>query len=349
MKQGVLARLLSALFLFSGAFLTTAASHAETDPTSAVIIMYHRFGEQDHPSTSIALDQFQAHVDELLHGGYTVLPLKQVVAALQSGEKLPDRTVAITIDDAFLSVYEKAWPILKQANLPFTLFVATDPIDRGLPDYMSWDQLAEMQAAGVDMGSQAVTHPHMPSQSAEASRQELVGSADRLQEMLGQRPTLFAYPYGETSLAIMKQAKQAGYAAAFGQHSGVAYAGLEPFYLPRFPLNETYGALDRFKRLANALPLPVEGLVPRDPLLPKGPPGNPPAFGFSAKIPADEIERLRCFHSDVSRMSQFEKLGNRVEVRFDAPFESGRTRINCTVQSSNNRWRWFGMQYYTAP
>lgn len=316
---------------------------------AAVIVMYHRFGEDDYPSTSIAMDQFEAHVAELTSGAYTVLPLPDIVDALLSGERLPDRTVGITIDDAYLSVYERAWPILRDAGLPFTLFVATDPVDRSVPGYMTWEQISELQTAGIDIGSQAITHPHMPTLSAARIERELVGSAARLKERLGARPTLFAYPYGEASLAIMERTRETGYRAAFGQHSGVAQSGIDPFYLPRFPLNVNYGGIDRFRQLVNALPLPVTGVSPRDPLLPSGAPGNPPAFGFSVDAEVGDLGRLNCFHSDASRMTAKEILGSRVEVRFDAPFAAGRTRINCTMRAEEGRYRWFGMQYFVAP
>ncbi|MFP3386390.1 polysaccharide deacetylase family protein, partial [Tritonibacter sp. SIMBA_163] len=89
-------------------------------------------------------------------------------ARIDAGKPLPPRTVAITIDDAYLSVYETAWPLLRKHDLPFALFVATDPVDRGIPGYMDWDQIRELEAGGVEIGSQAVTHPHMPGLSQAA-------------------------------------------------------------------------------------------------------------------------------------------------------------------------------------
>src|SRR3546814_14987397 len=62
------------------------------------------------------------------------------------------------------------------------------------------------------------------------------------------------YPYGEISLALRQAVIDAGFAGAFGQHSGAAGGSADRFALPRFPLNEAYGALDRFRLLANALP-----------------------------------------------------------------------------------------------
>ena len=75
----------------------------------AVILMYHRFGEDRLPSTNIRLDQFDAHLEKLSSGNYSVWPLAKIVDHLQKDMPLPDRTVAITIDDAYLSVFTEAW------------------------------------------------------------------------------------------------------------------------------------------------------------------------------------------------------------------------------------------------
>ncbi|MDH5410757.1 MAG: polysaccharide deacetylase family protein, partial [Alphaproteobacteria bacterium] len=119
----------SLAFLIAAAIQLTPAVAAAAD--SAVFLMYHRFGEDIYPATNVRIEQFEAHITELTKGPYTVLPASEIVAALQSGKELPDRTVGITIDDAYLSVYTEAWPRLKAAGLPFTLFVATDAVDKG--------------------------------------------------------------------------------------------------------------------------------------------------------------------------------------------------------------------------
>ena len=97
---------------------------------SAVILMYHRFGETQFPSTNIRLEQLNAHINELKRGPYTVLPVAEIVSRIKSGKPLPDRTVGITVDDGFKSVYEEAWPRFEKANLPFTVFYFHGPIRR---------------------------------------------------------------------------------------------------------------------------------------------------------------------------------------------------------------------------
>ena len=163
----------------------------------ATILMYHRFGEDRYPSTNVRIEQFEEHLEILASGPYNVWPLEQIVDHLLTGKPLPDRTVAITIDDAYLSVFEEAFPRLRDRGFHATLFVATRPVDRNLGGYMSWKQLREWQAAGFGIGSQTQTHPHMHRLSIEANREELRISNERFLAELGIRPTLFAYPYGE--------------------------------------------------------------------------------------------------------------------------------------------------------
>ena len=112
-------------------FPVSAHAAVSADQSAATIIMYHRFGERDYPSTNVRIEQFEAHIRELQSGPYTVLPLEQIIEAYRVGHELPSHTVAITIDDAYRSVYTEAWPRLRDAKLPFTLFVATDPVDQG--------------------------------------------------------------------------------------------------------------------------------------------------------------------------------------------------------------------------
>src|SRR5688572_7722820 len=95
----------------------------------AVAFIYHRFGEGSLPSTSVSLAQFDAHLDHLAHNGFKVWSLDRVVGALLEGTALPEKVVAITIDDGFASIYTEAYPRLKARGFAFTVFLNTDAID----------------------------------------------------------------------------------------------------------------------------------------------------------------------------------------------------------------------------
>ena len=339
-------------FRLLGAALAAVLAGMAVSPVpagaTAVVLMYHRFGESHYPSTSITLEQFDAHLAELESGGYNVVPVPDIIAALKAGRELPDRTVGITVDDAYLSVYAHAWPRLKEAKLPFTLFVATDAVDRatsqGAAGYMTWDQVREMAASGVTIGSQTASHLHMPVAGAERNRAELTRSNDRFATELGKRPDIFAYPYGEASLAVEKLVAEAGFVASFGQHSGAVGSQGDLYNLPRFALNENYGDIDRFRLVVNTLPLPVSDITPVDPLITDN---NPPAIGFTVAGDVGDLARMSCFVSPDK--ATIERLGDtRIEVRITHRLPKGRTRLNCTMPARDGRWRWYGRQFVVS-
>lgn len=332
-------RLLPVLLLTLGISEALAADHA-------AILMYHRFGENNIPSTNIRLEQFEAHIAELISGPYRVLPLPEIVAKLRSGQALPDRAVAITADDAYLSAFTEGWPRLKKAGLPFTLFVATEPVDSRLKGYLTWDQIRQLKKEGVTIGAHSHKHFSLPGMSREAARADLEHSLHRFEQELGERPTLFAYPFGEWDAGVKQMVQELGYNVAFGQHSGIAHARHDMYWQPRFPMNETYGSVERLRQAANALPLRVDEIEPADVLVRLGQMPNPPVLRFTV---ADDVERLNqmiCYTGQGQRIAP-KRIGER---RFEATppeaFAPPRDRISCTVPTrEQGRFRWFGIQF----
>jgi peptidoglycan/xylan/chitin deacetylase (PgdA/CDA1 family) len=345
------AALVRAVLLTVGAMWVLPAMAAE----SATVLLYHRFGEPNYAAANISAEDFTAHVRLLRDGGFSVLPLDEIVDALQAGRPLPDRTVAITIDDAFRSAYEIAWPILRAAEMPFGLFVSTRPIDQGLSDYMNWDEIRELAAAGVYIGHHGRDHAHMADLGPEAVRDDLAAASARFKAVLGEVPGLFAYPFGEANAALFSAVKEHGFVAALGQHSGVLHSSLDQFYLPRFPSTGSFAALERLQLVASALPLPVSDLKPSNPALADA------RIEFSFTVPAQSgaevgldfsgLEGLTCFVSGRGAVPlELANGPNGVAVRL-APLDNirrGHTRINCTALADQGRFRWLGMQYYLA-
>ena len=340
-KMGLYGLLISLLLQLSVVSISPAEAEEEMRD-SATVLMYHRFGESRYPSTNISIQQFEAHLAHLAGGNYTVLKLDDIIMRLRAGELLPDRTVAITIDDAYLSVYTEAWPRLTEAGFPFTLFVASSPIDRKLSGYMSWEQIRELQSSGVTIGSQTHTHPHMHRLSDEEVRAEISTSNGRFIEELGLRPELFAYPYGEYSQFVIDAVKNAGFRAAFGQNSGIMHSADDQFQLPRFAFNEAYGTIDRLKLAVDGLPLKVHDLTPEDMVLTT----NPPLYGFTVSEEMSPVSQLRCFSNNHGKLD-VTMLGMRAEIRAPGPLTEPRARINCTMPAVDGRWRWFGRQFLT--
>ena len=334
---------LAALVL--GLALTLPAAAPARAADSAVVVTYHRFGEDSYPTTNIGLVQFEQHLAHLKAGGYSVLPVFHIIAALRAGVPLPDRTVGITIDDAYVSVYDEAWPRLAEAGFPFTLFVATDAVDADRVGIMNWDQLRELAAAGVTIGNHGASQSHLWRGDPGSVREDIARAEHRFEQELGLKPSLFAYPYGEFDLPTRQVVHDFGFEAAFGQHSGTIHPAADFHGLPRFGLNQRYGGIDRFSLVVDTLPLIVTDITPADPLIASP---NPPAFGFTVTEHLNEVGALACFASHQGE-TRIEHLGSsRIEVRLDEPLPSGRSRINCTMPAGDGRWRWFGHPFIVA-
>ncbi|MFN3077169.1 MAG: polysaccharide deacetylase family protein [Alphaproteobacteria bacterium] len=307
---------------------------------SAVVLMYHRFGDSPKPSTNIGLERFEGHLRTLLSGGYHVLPLSQIVAALKEGRPLPDRTVAITLDGATDSGYREAWPRLRAAKLPFTVFLSTDEVDAGARGFMNWDQVRAMAKAGVDFGVATCSHSHLPALKVSEAREDIACGLRRFEQEVGIRPSLFSYPYGEASREVVALAREAGFQAAFGDHSGPMSRTSDFHFLPRFPMDHSVGP-GRMLLIFNSLPLPVENVSPADP----APGTNPPEVAFTVGEAAGSLEALFCYASNGGDV-QVIREGRRVTARPLKPFPPTRGRLNCTQPPTSGRWRWLGQQFY---
>lgn len=323
---------LAAILLFRA-----GAAHAGD---SAVILAYPRIAHGPAHST-VTQAQFEAHLKELAGGRYTVMALGDVVDALKQGRALPDRAVALTFDSGDRAIYRVVWPKLKAMNLPFTVFIGTDrPGQRA--NYLGWEHLSEMAASGVEIGIEGPGGPSLVAMPAERTKAEIARAMQRIRQELGRAPRFFAYPQGEYSRAVADALAEAGLEAAFGDQSGVAHKSLGLFALPRFLLSQTYGDMERFQIVANAMALPIRDLTPADTLVGAD---NPPALGFTVDAAVGKLDPLNCFAAGLGRAT-VEVLGAvRVEVRMPAALPTGRTRINCTLPGPEGRWRWLGLPF----
>ncbi len=241
---------------------------------SAVVLMYHRFGEDRYPSTSIRIEQFEAQLKYLHDNAYTVVPLTDLIAAIKNSKPLPERAVVITIDDAYQSVYKVAYSLFREYGYPFTVFVATDPVDQGLSAYMSWDQMREMTGNGAVFANHGASHSSVIERLADESdsawlervRKDVNNGWQRLSTELDALPGVFAYPYGEYDTMAANLLRETGY-IAFGQHSGAVGPHSDSRALPRFPMAEAFANMDQFRTKVASLPMPVLEVSPWDPIV----------------------------------------------------------------------------------
>ncbi len=324
-------------------FLFISVSYSSNIKNSATVFMYHKFGVSKYPSTSVTIDQINSHIDEFKKEKYNILPLEFIMDTIINDGNLPENTIGISIDDADKSFFEVGWPLFKKNNIPVTLFVTTGTIANNNKSYLNWDQIRKLKEEGVSIGAHSHTHAHMPDISLDEVKKEIELSNKIFLKEIGEIPTLFAFPYGETNNEIINLIKDYKFKVAFGQHSGVINETSNMYYLPRFSLNEKYGEIDRVIFAASSKGLGVYDFIPNNPTINE----NPPYIGFSLLDEKLSIS-LNCFIFDMNGQVEREiyKFNERIEIRLSRELAKGRSRINCTAKDNNGNWRWFGHQFY---
>lgn len=186
------------------------------DVVQVPILMYHHIGVS--PSGSryyVTPENFEAQLKLLRDWEYTTISASMLVQAITQGALLPPRPILITFDDANLDNYSNAFPIMQKYGFTGVLYVPYSYI--GVPNYLSVSQVQEMVAAGWEVGSHTMSHPsNFLALEPAAMRWEIVGSRQKLTELLGVPILTFAYPFGQNSNAAVDYVHFAGYIAGMG-------------------------------------------------------------------------------------------------------------------------------------
>ncbi len=252
------------------------------------------------------------------------------------------KEILITIDDAFQSFYTEAWPYLRENKIPFILFVSTEPV--GKNGYMTWQQIREVESQDFAfIGHHSHSHEYLIDVSDSEFILDIEKSNKIFLQELGYVPRLFSYPFGEYS-KLMKNYISEKFKFAFGQHSGVIDTNKDKFELPRFPINEKYGDLKRFKSIVNYFPLEYKKLLPEEKLLFNN--TNPPNFKVEFFEDQKNLNNINCYSNEggVWRKSKTNLSDFTLTIEFRDAFKPRRGRINCSL-NDNGKWRWFGVQF----
>ena len=302
--------------------------------------MYHRFDENKYPSTNIKSEIFIKHLNEINNSGIEFISFNKFKKIIKSN--IDKNYLLLTIDDAFSSFYLNAWPTLKEKKIPFVLFVSTREI--GKYGYMNWDQVKEIEKEDFAfIGNHSHSHEYLVDYELNDFKKDVDQSIEIFKKKLGYNPIFFSYPFGEYSLEQKNYIKQK-FKYAFGQHSGVIDLTKDKFELPRFPINEKYGDLKRFKFLVDLLPLQYQNLVPEEKFIKDE--NNPPEITVNFFPNQKNIHNINCFSNEGNKwgkpeMKFYEK---KLVVKFNEKFFPRRGRINCSLNDSEG-WRWFGVQF----
>ncbi len=203
------------------------------DQNAQVIVFgYHRFEKKvRRPDTEMTPEMFEAQMKELKDRNIPVIGMQDFLAWKRGEKNIPPKAAVLTFDDGWKSQYEVGWPILKKYGYPVTLFIYTEGVKGmkyGGGAAMSWEMLAEMRDAGVDIQAHSATHQDLrkaydkaqkkrlnPDEYQQWLTSEVIGSKQLLESKLGIQINCFAVPFGYINDPVREFIKKAGYEAIF--------------------------------------------------------------------------------------------------------------------------------------
>ena len=304
--------------------------------------MYHRFNENKYPSTNIQIDIFKEQLKIIENENINFIHPKNFSSSLLEKNK---RKILFTVDDVLLSFYKNAWPILKKKKIPFILFVNTREV--GSYNYMNWDQILELyRDENVEIGNHSHSHEYLVEEDPEIIKRDIIKSIEIFEKKLGKNSEFFSYPFGEYSLEFKKIIKELGFKYAFGQHSGVIDETKDLWELPRFPINEKYGDVERFKTLMRTLPFKYKSIMPQERYLLQN--KNPPQVEIQFYKNINNLKNINCFSNEGnkwrnSNISFVNDLTLKIEI--SEKFIGERGRINCSLREIEGFYRWLGIPF----
>jgi len=317
--------------------LVSPQTFAESD--HCVLLVYHRFTDDGPKSTSVSPEIFRSHLSYFQANGFEVLPLDKVINALKTKNTLPDKCVSLTADDGYQSIYDNAYPLLKEFQMPMAVFVSTKAIDQHYSSIMSWELLRQMSDL-ISVYNHGVSHSHLVDKDTKVIVAEITGAQKRLKHELGVTTKFFAYPYGEFDDATYGQLQVLDY-VGFGQHSGAIGVNSDWLNLPRFAMAGSYAKMNSFTLKVNSLPMPIASEQPKSMIINES---DRPllTLKFSRPMNANERYQFACFVVG-QKQPEVNWIGtDKVTVRSIGPLSKGRSRYNCTVPSMHKgRYYWY--------
>jgi len=171
----------------------------------ARVLSYH--GIQDHPTNPYAVSTHDFFLQmQHLARYFTPLPLDQLVGQLKNGSAIPPRAIAVTFDDGYRDIYDKAYPILKVFAIPATVFLPVAFVEpaplrltaHGLSqtDFLSWEQIQEMLEDNISFASHTLSHSSLTALTVKEAQYELESSKAVIETKTNRPVKGFAYPYG---------------------------------------------------------------------------------------------------------------------------------------------------------
>ncbi len=200
------------------------------------VLMYHRVVPPEEagdslPGLVVSPTLFAAQLGALRAAGWHAVTVAQLAQALQLGQPVAPRTLAISIDDGWADGYVHALPALQQVGYRATYCVIGRRI--GARSFLSGAQLRALMAAGMEVGDHTFDHIGLPALSGARQRYEIDAAASRIADVLGHSPVTFSYPAGEFDPAVEEAVQAAGFGLAVTTEEGALLTWPSRFSAPR--------------------------------------------------------------------------------------------------------------------
>ena len=301
---------------------------------SAIVLMYHRFNQSEHPDTNISAETFEKQMQYLKENNFNVLPTSFLIPFFNKEVELPKKSVFITVDDAYKSVYDHAYPVLKNYNFPFSIFVSTKFVSNEQnSDFMSWKILKSLSDENVEILNHTESHKKLINLKSSEIKEEFLVAEEKILKNIGKNIKITSFPYGESNLTVEKVIKELNFKLAFSQHSSPIHISHNKLKLARFALNDEYGDLKRFKKIMNSKPLILENFL----LLEKNLEDGFVKIKFESTIPSNQIN---CYINGGAKLKKTENTNASILKIFN--LKNQRYRLNCTHISNQKKLYWFG-------
>lgn len=330
--------------------ITACSAETEAPPASAptpqsdgVVLQYHHVDTESPRITSTSPAEFERHMAFLAEQEFEIWPLPKLIEQVRAGEPTPSKVAAITFDDAYDSIYETAYPILNEYGWPFTIFIATEPVEAGKPGFLSWEVIDEMAANGATIANHTHTHAHLLRKREDESKgawldrveDELTTAQALIEENIPNAPRLFAYPYGEYDPDVLDVVERLDF-VGFGQQSGAIGPNLRFSILPRFPFGGAYNNLETFKTKVMTLPMPIEPVTAN----PRVGDDLRPSIELTFTREDLPLHQLVCY-TPGGGTAELDRDGLTFTVTTTQDVPVGRSRYNCTMPAHDGRFYWF--------
>jgi peptidoglycan/xylan/chitin deacetylase (PgdA/CDA1 family) len=192
-----------------------------------VVLCYHGISDTWPAPTTVRAGDLEQQLRDFLRRGYRAATFAEALTNPPA-----ERTLVVTFDDAHVSVGEQAAPILAELGIPATVYVPTRYPDSGLPmgwegydmwlgtehepelACMGWERLGELRAAGWEIASHTVSHPHLSRLGEAEIAAELSESKAECERRIAAPCLSLAYPYGDFDERVVRAAREAGYGFA---------------------------------------------------------------------------------------------------------------------------------------